>query len=230
MIENERTQLLNHWRQRLRKNPDWISNKLRQVELVFKASRGDAAAIASLNSYLRQFHDKLGFKAKQSVKQGGLCAGAIFRTEKFIATSDRVGAKKEQVKTVHIEHTVPVNVLESEIQKQRFPDYPAALAWLLKHSVTTAFHQKEEEFVRSRARDTGALDSTSSEYMRPFMRYERLHSAEGIVWNVFDGVKIDPKQFTFCDHFEIVCRLLEAAEASPQMLSVLRSIASQLTH
>jgi hypothetical protein len=81
--------------------------------MIFDASQGNEAALQSLNSRLRQFHDKLGFKAKESLKQGGLCAGAIFRTQRFIATQERSGAKKGPEKTVHIEHTVPVAVLAS---------------------------------------------------------------------------------------------------------------------
>jgi hypothetical protein len=101
-IENERDQLLKHWGERVRKHPDWISNPLFQVEMIFDASQGNEAALQSLNSRLRQFHDKLGFKAKESLKQGGLCAGAIFRTQRFIATQERSGAKKGPEKTVHI--------------------------------------------------------------------------------------------------------------------------------
>jgi hypothetical protein len=194
--------------------------------MIFKASHGDVDAQNRLNSRLRQFHDKLGFKAKQSIKQGGLCAGAIFRTERFIATQERVGAKKGQEKTVHIEHTVPVNVLESEIKDRRFCNYTETLAWLLKHSVTTALHQHEEKHVRERAKDSGALDPSSREYMKPFIRYDALHNAEGVVWNVFDRVKVDREQFTFDDHLRIVCRILEEVEASSDMLASLRSFSS----
>jgi hypothetical protein len=55
------------------------------------------------------------------------------------------------------------------------------------------------------------------------MRYEKLHGADGVVWNVFDGVEIDPKQFTFQDHFGIVTRLLEKAGATTTMLSAIRN-------
>ena len=85
-LANERVQLLNHWKGRLKKNPDWISEKLKVVEKILLASNGDEEAQKSLSSYLRQLHDKFGFKAKESLKQGGLCAGAIFRTRAFIET------------------------------------------------------------------------------------------------------------------------------------------------
>src|SRR5437762_13267175 len=93
-IENERKQLLEQWAGRVGKKADWISSPLFQVERIFDASQGNEDALRLLNSRLRQFHDKLGYKAKHSLKQGGLCAGAIFRTEQFIRTQERSGAKK----------------------------------------------------------------------------------------------------------------------------------------
>jgi hypothetical protein len=105
-LENERKQLLDHWKKRLQKNPDWISDELRQVQRIFSASNGEESAQKSLGSYLRQLHDKLGYKAKGSLSDGGLCAGAIFRTQRFIHTNNRNGSKAGQ--SVHIEHTFPI--------------------------------------------------------------------------------------------------------------------------
>jgi hypothetical protein len=59
--------------------------------------------------------------------------------------------------------------------------------------------------------------------MKPFLRYERLHGAAGIVWNVFDGQEADPNRFTFEDHLEIVTRLLEEAGAARTMISAIRN-------
>jgi hypothetical protein len=141
-LENERRQLLDHWRKRLQRNPDWISNELYQVQRVLAASNGDVEARASLGSHLRQLHDKLGFKAKGPISDGGLCAGAIFRTQAFIDTEQRSGSKVGQ--SVHIEHTFPITELKAAIIKHGFPNYAHALTWLLKHSVATAFHEDEK--------------------------------------------------------------------------------------
>jgi hypothetical protein len=222
-LENERAQLLDHWAKRLKKNPDWISDELHPVKMTFLASNGDPEKQKSLGSFLRQFHDKLGFKAKHSLKQGGLCAGAIFRTGRFIETQERSGAKKGPEKTVHIEHTVPVTVLAAEIKERRFSNYTHTLAWLLKHSVATALHQEEENHLRERSRETGALNPTSPEYLKPFRRYEKLHGADGVVWNVFDRQEVDPHKFTFHDHLEIVMRLLEEAGAAKTMMAAIRN-------
>ncbi len=221
-LDGERLQLLDHWAKRFKTNPDWISNELLQVREICLASNGDEQAQRLLKSRLRQFHDKLGFKAKQSLQKGGLCAGAIFRTQAFIETEQRSGAKGAG-KNVHIEHTFPVNKLEAAIKKCHFRGYTETLTWLFKHSVTTAFHEREQDHLSDRTRASDALVLTSAEYMKPFLRYERLHGAAGMVWNVFDGQEVDPNRFTFEDHLEIVTRLLEEAGAARTMISAIRN-------
>ena len=222
MIESERDQLLHLWGKRVGKSPDWILTPIFQVERTFEANQGNHAALERLIQRLRRFHDKLGFKAKHSLKEGGLCAGAIFRTQRFIETQPRSGAKTGPEKTVHIEHTVPITILEDQIKKRRFSNYTETLAWLLKHSVATALHQQEEELLRKRSKETGALNPASIEYNKPFMRYEKLHGANGVVWNVFDREQVDPDRFTFDDHLGIVLRILKEVGAGSAMLERIR--------
>lgn len=213
--------MVDHWRKRIRRNPDWIGERLRQVEQILRASQGDAYAQQSLGSCLRQFHDKLGFKAKGSLAAGGLCAGAIFRTQAFIETTERVGSKVDQ--SVHIEHTFPIRQLTIEITKRPFKEYSATLVWLLTHSVATALHEHEKPYLKGRSSTSDALDPTSPKYLKPFARYERLHKADGIVWNVFDRVRVDPEVFTFQHHLDLIVRLLEEAGATPRMVSSIRN-------
>jgi hypothetical protein len=222
-VEQERTQLLDHWEKAIRKNPNWVMNELTQVTAILEASKGDENNQRSIRSYLRQFHDKLGFKAKDSRDAGGLCAGAIFRTRKFIGTAQRSGAKGAD-KTAHIEHTVPINNLCTAIINSRFSDYRELLAWLLKHSVTTAFHESETKFLDKRHHHTDALNLASVEYQKPFMRYDKLFKDGEAVWNVLHGTKIDQSTFTFQEHFDIVIELLERAGAAKPMLDEIRSL------
>jgi hypothetical protein len=77
--------------------------------------------------------------------------------------------------------------------------------------------------LHERTRASDALKPNSPEYMKPFMRYEKLHRAEGIVWSVFDGDEVDPREFTFRHHFEIVIRLLKEAGAAMTMVSAIRN-------
>lgn len=220
-LENERKQLIDHWRKRVSRNPDWIVNRLPQIVRMLQASQGDERAQRDLGSYLRQFHDKLGFKAKGSLNGGGLCAGAIFRTQAFIETTQRVGSKVGQ--SVHIEHTFPIRQLRAEITKRYFQDYVATLVWVLRHSVATAFQEDEKRYLQGRSSTSHALNPTSPEYAKPFARYEKLHNAAGIVWNVFDREIVDPEKFTFQHHLDVVARLLEEAGAAPIMVSIIRS-------
>ncbi|SDJ67550.1 MULTISPECIES: hypothetical protein [Bradyrhizobium] len=219
-LEAERTQLLDQWRKRLRLNPDL---EFLQARRIMAASNGDEHATSSLPDDLRKFHDKFGYKAKGNVSNGGLCAGAIFRTDTFIKTKQRSGSKKTQ--SVHIEHTFPIKELRAEIANRQFGDYLATITWLLKHSVTTAFHESEKEHLIGKTSNSGALNLASPEYLKPFARYEKLHSVAGIVWNVFDGERVDPEQFTFDDHLSVIVRILDTAGASKSMVSAIRSLA-----
>ncbi|MCK1269758.1 MULTISPECIES: hypothetical protein [unclassified Bradyrhizobium] len=224
-IERERDQMLQHWRKRIANQPDWIASEWKQVNRVFAASSGGTIPHKTLASSLRQFHDKLGFMAKGAAVNGGLCAGALFRTAAFIAVDERCGAKGDR-KNVHIEHTFPINQLERAILQQHFVTYAHVLAWLLKHSVATAFHQTEERHLLGRTQSSGALTAASAAYQKPFMRYSCLHDAHGVVWNVFDREPVDPNTFTFKDHLDLVCRVLKTVGASSSMVEQIQAAAA----
>jgi hypothetical protein len=57
----------------------------------------------------------------------------------------------------------------------------AAITW-----VTTAFHESQKAHLTGRDSNSDALNPTSPEYLKPLARYEKLHSSDEIVWNVFD--------------------------------------------
>jgi hypothetical protein len=223
-VEPERKQLLDHWKNALRKNPDWVVAELPVVRKILDArNSGSEELQQSIRSDLRYFHDSLGYKAKDTLDKGGLCAGAIFRTEKFIETAQRSGARGAG-KTAHIEHTVPINNLETAIINSRFSGYSELLVWLLKHSVTTAFHEHEKKFLAKKEHHSNALNLASVEYQKPFMRYQDLFRSGGVVWNVLDGTKIDPHAFTFEDHLAVVIKLLKKVEAPELMLAEIQRL------
>ncbi|MGJ4932615.1 hypothetical protein ACQR1I_36765, partial [Bradyrhizobium sp. HKCCYLS2038] len=155
IIGAERLQLLTQWKSLIDRNPDWIASPFRQVDLLHAASHGAPIKGRSLASYIRQLHDKLGFKAKGPLTTGGLCAGTIFRTQAFIDTQYRVGSKLGQ--SVHVEHTFPVRQIALEIVRHPLPDYVATLVWFLTHSVATAFHENEKVYLRGRSSTSDAL-------------------------------------------------------------------------
>jgi hypothetical protein len=216
-LDRERDQLVRFWQSVITKRPNWLTDKYSQVEKIADMGSCGAPVASSVSSWLRQFHDKLGFKAKGSAASGGLCSGAIFRTQRFMQTHSRSGSKKDQ--SVHIEHTVPICVLRAQVSSRSFSSYTEALAWLLKHSVTTAFHKCEQAHLKDVSRTSNAFSPTSPDYLRPFCRYRRMFAAGEVIWNVFDRKPIDdPQSFTFDDHIVVLLHLLHDAGAEPEML------------
>jgi len=180
-----------------------------------------------MGQQIRSFHNHLGYMAKLTVEDGGLCAGAIYRSARFMEQeqAQRSGRRKrggEKVKqTVHIEHTVPIKALCDQILLGGFTEASLHF-WLFKCSVCTALHMEEEKLIGpGRRSHSGALTVGSVEYQRPFMRYESLFKNGCVVWNVFDGTLVDPRTFTFDNHFEVVLRVLQEIGAT-EMYSKLR--------
>lgn len=100
--------------------------------------------------FFRQIHDKLGWKAKETLDQGGLCAGAIYRSIKFIniEQGSRNGSKKNG-RNIHIEHTVPVKALTDYINQQIENECCAGklYEWTLRHSICTAVSVVEQKII-----------------------------------------------------------------------------------
>jgi hypothetical protein len=211
------------WQSVMTKRPDWTTQKYSQVQNIVDMGLDRAAPASTVSSWLRQFHDKLGFKAKGSEADGGLCAGAIFRTQSFMETGSRIGSKKGQ--SVHIEHTVPICVLRAQILSRSFSSYAEALTWLLKHSVTTAFHHPEQAHLKAVSRTSEAFLPASVGYLRPFSRYGNVSALEGMVWNVFDRKLVELRSFSFDDHIATVLRLMHEAGAEPAMLQQIEQYA-----
>jgi hypothetical protein len=212
--DEERGQLLAHWKGLLERCPDWTTtNRFYQIE---KITEGQSSTQAP--DWLRAFHNKLGFKALGTLSKGGLCAGAIFRTQSFMNTKNRIGSRSGQ--SVHIEHTVPICVLREQIQSRSFSNYSETLVWILKHSVTTAFNHCETEHLKGMHIATKAFDRMLPEQKnKPFLRYKALFDSKGEVWNVLTGEPIKPDRFTFNDHIEAVIQLLNTAGASRTLVN-----------
>ncbi len=208
IIEAERAQLLSQWKSAFKENPDWFSPTLSQISAILRLRTAGPQEQKKIGDYLRKFHDRLGYMAKGTVQAGGVCAGAIFRTTKFMQTSERSAARVNR--SIHIEHTTPIWLLREEIVRQELSSPERLLVWLMKHSVTTAIHIQEEKLIeRSKRYRSDALNPSSAEFQRPFLRYKGLFDGGSAVWNVLDGTIVDPDTFTFKQHFEIVARLLD---------------------
>lgn len=198
ILEQEREQLISCW------------SAIDRAVLLKKIRRIIAEDATPRRRHLiRELHNELGFRAEQrGRKNTQLCAGSIFRTEQFIRTEKRIGNKNGR--TVHIEHTVPICVLDGQFQS--IPgqiDEKGALEWFFKHSVATAFHVNEVQHLRGVHRNTNAFLPESPDHQKPFLRYRALFQNRATVWNVLDGSKIDPEQFTFDDHYSIIRNILQ---------------------
>jgi hypothetical protein len=224
-LDDEWHQLVRHWQSVITRRPNWVSDRYRfpQVKKIAAIGSIGAPPASSVSSWLRQFHDQLGFKAKGSEADGGLCAGAIFRTQLFMQTENRSGSKRSQ--SVHIEHTVPICVLRAQLLSRSFVSYAEALTWLLKHSVATAFHKSEQAHLKGVSRTSDAFSPMLPGHLRPFSRYSNMFASQGLVWNVFDRKPVEPKSFSFDDHIALVLRLLHKAGADQAMLQKIEQYA-----
>lgn len=174
-----------------------------------------------VNNSIRKIHDFYGWMAKPGAR--GVCAGTLYRSVEFmkIKPQDRDGTKGVG-RNVHIEHTVPVQVLKkaltSHISKLATP---ADLhRFLMDHSVCVALSKSEEKSLTP----AGVPSSRSPAFNErsglkvddyPFRRYEPLlkhlvrNQSEFRIINIVSGEDIDLHKFSFDDHIAT----LEAASS-----------------
>lgn len=175
---------------------------------------------------VRKFHDKLGFCAKGKVSTGGLCSGAIFRTTAFmeLPQESRSGARATQ--TVHIEHTVPANVLARKLESRLGNTPVTGMAWLFKHSVTTAMRKgQDRDYLKGVTQTTSAFDAGSENEGKPFKRYSALFGAGEKVWDVWNRREVDPEESTFDSHLDTVLSVLREAGAEKAFIRQIEAVA-----
>ncbi|MGE4431932.1 MAG: hypothetical protein AB7E05_14450 [Sphingobium sp.] len=189
----------------------------------------DTPPLPKLRDQLRAFHDRLGYCAKGSLKSGGLCVGTLYRTREFIEQhqEQRIGSKKivgiiGDARTVHVEHTVPVRELAlgiARLDAAARRNRHFLLAWLLRHSVATAFAKGQERFHKGFTSSSLVFDRTAdAEFNRPFARYFHLRAGAPEVWNIWSGQIVEPGRFTFDSHIEMMLDLLRECGASASAL------------
>lgn len=185
LIRREREQLLNCWCKVLSRRPTLIERpiaSLRRIHL----QNGSATGMD-----FRKVHDLFGWMAKQHVN----CAGALYRTERFITSnpSERCGSRADCARhpgrqNVHIEHTVQAVALATAWNHStEMRTLPQTLEWILDYSVATAMVHGEQD----------ALPSLKSVPILPFARYANTHLR---IWNVFSGTRIDAHSYTYQEH------------------------------
>jgi hypothetical protein len=166
--------------------------------------------------HFRQTHNIFGWMAGNTLARRGLCSGAIYRSERFMALpqaarSGSAGPRKSLIhlQNVHIEHTVPIAALTkrwTDYREGRELSLAVAYAWMFVHSISSAVHMAEKGGLGHYESRTDAFDPTSPHYDRPFMRYS--HREEPLaIWNVLSGERVVPESWTFADHLSAVASL-----------------------
>lgn len=227
-VAKEKQQLIDHWKKIAvsASKENWLGStswKIRQIsELLNRTDLDNAFKKKSINGHIRKFTDKLGLQAWGHLERGGQCAGAIYRTTAFIdlETSKRIGSKN--LKTIHIEHTVPASVLSQQLieigclsPEKLNPEY--IFFYLLKYSVCTAMldHQgRQGALIRNGfSSSTDAFSFSSLGYNKPFLRYNQVVNDTENIWDVWNERIIDPEKFTFADHLSTLREIANTSDS-----------------
>lgn len=218
-VQDERLQLVNHWTKI--KYP----RLLRIAEKILKNLKANAT-YSVVGTQVREFHNVLGYKAKDSLAKGGVCSGTIYRTTEFInmPQSERTGTKNSG-NAVHIEHTIPVKILYTvlleKVQSSNI-DVDEFVWLLIKFSLTTAMlrsegHTYNENNPRGlvlpkHSHISNVFITNHEHYNRPFMRYTAQSSSPKI-YNVLTNTQIDVNIFTMKDFSNDLVLLLNEISA-----------------
>ena len=179
---------------------------------IFAHLRGEAQEKQGVGHSIRQVHDFYGWMAKAGRKRGN-CAGALYRTHGYLSIERtcRDGTRwgpTRKTRNVHIEHTVPVRVLEAALSANlsRFRTAENLHRFLIARSICVAFSHEEECLLRDAeipASKNPAFDQAGRQrHNFPFQRYLPLkkHGKRFGVVNVVSGKEIDLEHFSFSDH------------------------------
>jgi len=184
------------------------------VRAVYVAAHRDAALGApmfklqdnnSLNMKIRHFHNELELAVDRH------CLGGIYRSKGAIELARSGGLSK---KTVHDEHTIPVNIVAGMILTniEKFT-LPTLADFLLTETILTIVSEEEETTVLNLARaysDDQVLQTWSDEHpcyhkgsspgnltSLPFLRY---HKTDLKITSWLTGEDIVPDRFTLAQH------------------------------
>jgi hypothetical protein len=198
-------QLIEHPPTRVQTHPP------RYARLLWSELRGESNVDCDKvpNWPIRRIHDFYGWKAKEHVNKRGVCAGALYRSARYlmIPQGERSGCKRRQ--NVHIEHTVPVAVLMKALRHRilSFATPSALHGFLMHHSICTALSYEEKGRLSSAGVSTARTpafydDGQVGDF--PFMRYMALADEDHDfrLFNIVSGQEIEIAKFSFADHYK----------------------------
>jgi hypothetical protein len=226
LLEAERVQLIATWKQAF-KGAGWMTDKRAHTRRLMDPGE------QKFGMAFRKSHNEFGWKASETLEKFGLCSGAIYRTENFIKQDrlKRCGTKRAG-QTVHIEHTVPIAELNRQWPKHlggRVPSLAETFAWVLFHSVSTAFDIVEKGDIKGYESKNDAFLPGADDYGLPFKRYSK-KAGPLKIWNVLAREEVIWDNWTFRDHFAMVEMLFEEAGCDPEIAKSLKLEATKFPH
>lgn len=174
---------------------------------------------------LRKAHDLFGWKAKDELRQLGLCSGALYRTQAFMDVPQSMRCGRKIGQNVHIEHTVPVNALKGkwlDFRSAAIRDVVDGYAWLLVSTVATAFKQSQKSCLVGCSSSSYVFTRGHRHHGLPFMRYTVDAGLAGQIYNVVTRERIHPGSFSYQDHMSSIFMLLDLVGASRNFKSIMK--------
>jgi hypothetical protein len=214
MLNIEKQQLINQWAKisTLVCADDSLDYSYWNTKQIYSVLNDDVIDIKTkkkkINSHIRKFTDKLGLQAWGAVENGGKCCGAFYRTKGFVdlPEHERIGSK--QNKSIHIEHTVPVVELASQILTdfENFKTKESIFSYLLINSICTAVLESQKKMLEKKgfSKSSNVFVKSSDSYKKPFHRYNSNSCAfpDNTIFDVWRQREVDLDCFTLEDHFQ----------------------------
>ena len=206
-IEREREQLLTYWSRLFGEDGGKLNQNSAPLQRLFARKK-------STSMDVRKVHDAFGWCAKKPK----LCAGAIYRTEAFIAiepsqrdpSKPRGVSKERWPRNIHIEHTVLASQLH-RMWLDREPRGETDCTFFIANGVATAMHADEERALGTDYRTINPCFERGAEGL-PFQRYRTLPKG-AVIRNVYTGEAVDIQTYSLNDHRRTVRALLKEAKA-----------------
>lgn len=196
-------------------DPD-VDAPSRRSTRIFNHLKHKAPISGGIGHTIRQVHNFYGWKAAN--KDRGQCSGTLYRTRGYLEKPpEKRDGSKGPGRNIHLEHTVPVNVLEKNLrwnceQNQQMSEQEFHRL-LIDHSICTAFSHTEQNWLGQAnvphmhngafCNDTGARvhDYPFRRYL-PLVENAKKQNSTFEIYNIINGEQIDLEKFTFADHVD----------------------------
>ena len=195
---------------KLKNNPYYLCDSIKKNILELNNNPQNSKTCKErIGMSIRHFHDFYGWKSKDNENNFGLCSGSFYRTLGFIDIDPKTRSGKQSDKKtdfgVHIEHTIPVNVIRAILIKNvdETTSLQEIFEMILDYSVCTGVSRKDENEIinNGHARSHPQImdgNPLPHEEIKPFSRYK-----DGtIIYSILSGgtVPLDSNLKSINDH------------------------------